>query len=367
VRVRRLFTRLLLTLAVLTTVAILTLWVEHSRTLELPALTGTFPVGRTVDHWQDQTLWIWYPAATPGPADDYLPEPIRRAWQQQRPAFINFLTRDLAKVRAHAARDVAVSPVDSAYPVVIFRGGGAGSALSYTSLEEDLASHGYVVVGLEMPVMKNPELCDGRPDAEACATEVMTPLIAGIGRAIDRLRSLSTDDPRFKGRFDFTRIGVFGHSFGGAQAAQFCAEDSRCKAGVNIDGRPFGTVVQTGIHVPFLTLLGDHTGETDPESLRIMSQIQSIYDRQPADSRAWATIQGAAHFTFSDDGALLKSGLFRAILRLMGRLHVAGRRQVEITAYAVRTFFDAYLKGPQGRTRPLVLASSRFPELVVQR
>jgi predicted dienelactone hydrolase len=364
-RLARLFKRLFQVIFVLTAAAVLTLWVEHSRVLELPTPTGTFPLGRTVDHFQDQTLWIWYPAATPAPADDYLPEPIRRAWQQERPGFINFLTRDLAKVRAHSAREVAVSPTESTYPVVIFRGGGAGSALSYTSLEEDLASHGYVVVGLEMPVTKNPELCDGRPDAEACATEVMTPLIAGIGRAIDRLRTLSTDDPRFKGKLDFTRIGLFGHSFGGAQAAQFCAEDSRCKVGVNIDGRPFGTVVQNGIHVPFMTLLGDHTGEDDPVSRQIMSQIQSIYDRQPPDSRVWATIHGAAHFTFSDDGALLKSGLFRLVLRAMGRLHIAGRRQVEVTAYAVRTFFDTYLKAPSHS--PAVLTSPHFPELVVSR
>jgi len=216
-----------------------------------------------------------------------------------------------------------------------------------------------------MPVTKNPELCDGRPDAEACATEVMTPLIAGISRAIDRLQAISAEDARFKGKLDLTRIGLFGHSFGGAQAAQFCAQDSRCSAGINIDGRPFGTVVQTGIKVPFMTLLGDHSGENDPESRRIMSQIQSIYDRQPPDSRAWATIRGAAHFTFSDDGALLKSGLFRAILRVMGRLRIGGRRQVEVTAFAVRTFFDAYLKGTQ--RGPFALTSPQFPELVVSR
>jgi len=362
-RLGRLFKRIVLVVIVLMAGAVFTLWVEHRSTLELPTPTGSFALGRAVDHWQDQTLWMWYPAATAAPSDDYLPEPIRRQWQRERPGFINFLTRDLAAVRGHSARDVAVSAVESAYPIVIFRGGGAGSALSYSSIEEDLASQGYVVVGLEMPVTSNPELCDGRPDAEACATSVMTPIIAGIGRALDRLQTLAVDDARFRGKIDLTRVGLVGHSFGGAQAMQFCSEDSRCKAGINIDGRPFGSVIQTGIHVPFMTLLSNHTGEDDPVSRQILSQLQSIFDRQPPESRVSATIRGAAHFTFSDDGALLKSGLFRLILRVMGRLHIAGRRQVEVTAYGVRTFLNAHLRG----AGPVVLTSSQFPELVVSR
>ena len=39
----------------------------------------------------------------------------------------------------------------------------------------------------------------------------------------------------------FGRIGVFGHSMGGVAAAQFCVEDARCKAGLNLDGIPQDT------------------------------------------------------------------------------------------------------------------------------
>lgn len=74
-------------------------------------------------------------------------------------------------------------------------------------------------------------------------------------------------------------------------------------------------------------------------------------------------IRGAHHFTFSDDGALLKSSVFRAVLRLFRVLGISGHRQVEVTRYAVRTFFDGYLKGATHGAIPL--ASPDFPEVVV--
>ncbi len=364
-RIRRWLARLLLLAVTLAASAFAAVWVEHRLGLELPTPTGPFAVGRTADAWDGLAFWLWYPAVAGAPADDYLPAAIRTEWQHARPWFINFLTRDLAAVRGHSARDVAVLAAESAYPVVILRGGGSGSsALSFSTLAEDLASHGYVVAGFEMPAPTNPETCVGRADEEACAAAAMAPLVGGIGRAIDRLHVLARDNQRFKGRLDLGRIGVFGHSFGGAQAAQFCSEDSRCQAGVNIDGRPFGSVVQTGIRMPFMFLLSDHTGETDAVSRRILDQIQAIYDRQPSDTRVRAAILGAHHFTFSDDGALLKSGIFRGLLRVLGRLHIAGRRQLEVTAYALRTFFDAHLKGTKHAS--FRLTSPQFPELVVQ-
>jgi predicted dienelactone hydrolase len=70
------------------------------------------------------------------------------------------------------------------------------------------------------------------------------------------LQVLNTSDPagKFTGRLDMTRVGIFGHSFGGAQAAQFCSQDSRCKAGVDVDGAPHGSVIQAGINRPFMFL-----------------------------------------------------------------------------------------------------------------
>jgi dienelactone hydrolase len=295
-----------------------------------------------------------------------------------------FLTRDLSRVHAHSIRNSDVSPRQRSYPVVILRAGASAEVWNYSTLAEDLASHGYVVVGFDAPyrtsvvvfpdgrVMRrapenNPELCLGMEQAqqEPCVNKVLTAWTADIAFVLDRLEQLNTSDSsgRFTRRLDMTRIGVFGHSLGGATALQFCHDDSRCKAGIDVDGAPHGSVIREGLRQPFLFLMSDHSRESDPESRQTLANIQSIYDRLPADERLRIAIRGANHFLFSDDGALLKSHIVMRTLRMLGIVGIDGRRQLEVTAHCVHSFFDAYLKGASV-SRPEI-SSPLYPEIQV--
>jgi predicted dienelactone hydrolase len=192
---------------------------------------------------------------------------------------------------------------------------------------------------------------------------VLSAWTADIAFVLDRLEQWNASDAsgKFRGRLDMTRVGVFGHSFGGATAAQFCHDDSRCKAAIDIDGQPFGSVIQAGLHQPFMFLMSDHNGESDPEGSQIMANIQSIYDRLPPDGRLLIAIHGANHFLFSDDGALLKSHIVMRTLRVLGIIGIDGRRQLAVTVYCVHTFFDHYLK--TSSASPLNLFSPLYREI----
>ena len=135
------------------------------------------------------------------------------------------------------------------------------------------------------------------------------------------------------------------------------------QAGVDLDGQPFGAVIQTGLRQPFLFVLSDHSHESGAESARIGANIQSIYDRLPPDGRSILEIRGANHYLFSDDGALLKSHILLRTLRMFGILGIDGRRQLAVTAYCLRSFFDAHLGGP-GVSR-LRISSPLYPEIHV--
>ena len=378
------------------------LWLEHTTAVTLPSPTGPFAVGRVLDDWVDPhtfdtlapvagtrrelLVWIWYPStASPStPTATYLPAGLRKAIERDRGFPIALLTRDLSKVHTHSISNAPVSSRLSSYPVVVMRAGASAEIASYSTLAEDLASHGYVVVGFDAPYrtfeaafpdgraiarvpQNNPELClEARgPQRDRCAVRLLNAWTADITFVLDRLRQLNAADPsgRFRGRLDLSRVGVFGHSFGGAAAALFCEEDSRCTAGVDVDGALHGSVIQAGIHRPFMFLLSDHSRESDPESHQIMSDIRSVYDRLPSDGRALIEIRGANHFLFSDDGALLKSHILLRTLRVFGVVRIDGRRQLAVTAYCLRTFFDAYLKQPAAPR--LNLSSPLYPEIQV--
>jgi predicted dienelactone hydrolase len=351
---------------------------EHGFAVELPAPTGSFAVARTMFHWTDAArtdtlapaagqkreliVWIWYPATpkTTTPPAEYQTAPWRNAGaREQGTLMTKFFTRDLALVRSHSFVDAEVSPAQRTYPVVIMKSGIGALATDYSTLAEDLASHGFVVVGSDSPystfVVVFP---DGRiakrtpagnpPEdlAEQARRRVASELVkvwsADTRFELDQLQRLNSHDSsgKFSDRLDLGSVGIFGHSFGGATAAQVCHEDARCKAGIDMDGNPFGSVIEEGLTQPFIFLLSDHSGEKVEDTREILRNIHSICESDKGGCRI-ATIRGFRHFNFSDQ-ALLKDHYMGRAIGLLGP--VGERRGLAIAAAFVDAFFEMHLK-----------------------
>jgi dienelactone hydrolase len=372
------------------------LWREHKAEMTLPEPTGHFAVGRTTYTWvnnaeidelapppgakREVVVWIWYPSA-PGTSAvpvEYVPASWRLAEAQHSGGLMQLVTRDLSLVHAHSTADPDVSSEQRSYPVVIMRAGGGAPTTDFTTLAEDLASHGYVVVGFDAPyrtylvvlpdgrVVTRPREYDPEnlpADQQDRLINRLLPMWASDTKfVVDQLQHLNAADPsgKFTGRLDTERLGMFGHSFGGATALQFCHDDSRCKAGIDIDGAPYGSVVQDGLKQPFMFILSDHSRElSDPASGQILANFQSIYRRLP-NGRLFIAIRGANHFSFSDQ-ILLKSQYLTGLLRRLGFGKLEGRRGLAITTEHVHTFFDVYLKGAPSAL--LTSISKQYPEV----
>ena len=180
------------------------------------------------------------------------------------------------------------------------------------------ASHGFFVVGFDAPYRSFVVvLPDGRVirrwpgyHVENANGNLADPLVGKLLQmwtsdtafVLDQLQRLNSDpSAKFAGRMDLQRLGMFGHSFGGATALEFCHEDARCKAALDMDGIPFGRVVSEGLSKPGMFLLSDHSNEmADPESHVVLAEIQSIYRRLPDGRRWYLVINRANHFSFSD-------------------------------------------------------------------
>lgn len=357
---------------------------DHNLATTLPVPTGSFAVGRTTYMWLNHAgtdkpvpgasrnviAWIWYPSTdqTAVPAD-YLPMQWRKAIEQNRGLLVNdFLMRDLSRVQTHSAPQLQLATQPSTFPVVLMRTGGSTLAAEYATLAEDLASHGFIVVGFDVPyrtqivvlpdgqVIKrtpanNPDLFSGEQLHEV-ANRLVSTSTADTAFVLDQLELLNTSDATglFKGHLDLKHVGIFGHSIGGATALQFCHDDVRCQAGVDLDGQAFGSVVPEGLHKPFMFVLSDHSRETGaPDTQRIASDLKSIYDRLPANDRAWFVIPGSNHFGFSD-GALLRSPAIQRVLQWVGIIGIDGRQQLAITSDYLHRFFEVYLKGASRQT-----------------
>jgi len=298
-----------------------------------------------------------------------------------------FLTRDLSLVRTHSTPDPDVSPELRSYPVVIMRAGGGALTADFTTLAEDLASHGYIVVGFDAPyrtslvVLPDGRVVERRPadnpenltDAQAkhLINRLLPMWTSDTSSVVSQLRQLSAADQslasptsKFAGRLDLQRIGMFGHSFGGATALQFCHDDTRYKAGIDIDGEPFGSVVQEGLKQPFMFIFSDHSRElSDPAARQVFADIQSIYARLP-NGRWMITIRGAHHFSFSDQALLKSHVLMKVLTSVAGFGKLDSRRGLAITSTYVHTFFDIYLKGAP--SDQLTNLSAQFAEVQVE-
>ncbi len=373
------------------------LWLDHFRVTTLPTPTGLFAVGRTRYVWIDSAhtdslalppsadrklfAWVWYPAASSSKQafDNYLPASWRIALAHQTGFLLtHFLTRDLSRVRSHSVHDPEVSPQQKSYPVVLMRGGHSALTTDYTTLAEDLASHGYVVVGIDAPyrtfvvvlpngtpIARSPENnaeLAGESQRVRIATRLVRTWSTDMSFALDQMERLNASDPsgKFRGKLDLQHIGAFGHSLGGAEALQFCHDDPRCKAGINIDGAPFGSVIAEGVSQPFMFLMSDHSGESVAETGPVEANLRSIFNRLPRDSRLQVTIRRATHFGFSDD---VKSPLLMSLLRMPDK-RLNGRRQLAIAEHYINSFFDVYLRGvPASRLQ----RSPQYPEIECRR
>ncbi|GIO43150.1 hypothetical protein J41TS4_29080 [Paenibacillus apis] len=73
---------------------------------------------------------------------------------------------------------------------------------------------------------------------------------------LDSLEAASSPIPAWLAeKIDMNRAGVFGHSFGGATAAQMLVEDSRIKAALNMDGILYGqSIPENGFDLPYMQM-----------------------------------------------------------------------------------------------------------------
>jgi predicted dienelactone hydrolase len=364
--------------------------------LELPRPTGPHPIGTQTRAFTDPArgeeasddpddrrafvMQLWYPADPCGVGDaaPYLLPAEGDARRAGTPIEDGFE----AKVVTHARIDVPIAGEGAPHPVLLFSHGFGMLRGDYASLLEDLASHGFVVAALshtfdsaltvfpdgrEVPFDSAVPVPapDAPPEEIEAFMEAMDQHIAvwvdDARFVLEELTAFAQDDPEglLTGRLDLDRVGILGHSYGGATAAEACAIDDRFDAGLDLDGTLFGPMNGSGgrsLVQPFLVMLAEGHLGNDPSIDETYAALQG--------PGYLAEVAGAAHLTFSDLPVVIDHFVGTGGLEeLLGT--IAPDRAVEIMNAYTRAFVQAHVLG---EAAPLLDGpSADFPEVAFQK
>jgi|GEM_PF-3246964 len=234
---------------------------------ELPKPIGKFAIGRSLYYWTDESrpetitddpadkrrlfVQLWYPAR-PGRGETAPYIPDLEELRKSEPNIPN-----LQLLSTHAVADAEPIKGKRKFPLIVFSPGLGSSPFGYTSIIENLVSHGYAVAAINHPYdSANFKFSDNSIIAYASAKwDRAAPKdwtaderkkffddrrLLWAGDASFVVDQLTKQSSAVSKRIDFTNLGMLGHSFGGQAASIVCAADARFKACANLDGQAQG-------------------------------------------------------------------------------------------------------------------------------
>jgi predicted dienelactone hydrolase len=342
----------------------------------LPVPDGPYAIGTVTQIWfrpvasrdiapdwapsRKITVQLWYPAA-PGQKGRIAPyRGSDSGW---------FLTHYLGLVRTHARIGVPVSPAQATYPVLLFSPAWGAGRTDYTTFYEELASHGFVVAAMEHVKDLDGPFIGANLEAYREADALVRRRAEDASYVLDELTKWNESDPEklLARRLDLSRVGILGHSFGGAAAAETCWLDRRFKAGIDLDGDLFGEAADAGASQPFFFMHSDGQPPTEAELHAADSVVRFGKKMEDLDWKrkaSWLVNRGgyemvirkSLHLNYSD------RPLFSPIKRLTGAGEIGPRQALQIADAYVLAFFDRTLN--QQPETLLDGSTERFPEVI---
>jgi dienelactone hydrolase len=319
---------------------------------------------------------LWYPATSPdGPRAQYM-TPAESELQLTSRGITGVPPDTLSRVRAHAAAGARPAGRPRNLPLVVLSPGFTNSRSTLTALAEDMASHGYVVAGIDHTYESH---ATAFPDGRVTSCLAREARRRGQGfwekvmasRAADVsfvLGELTGAHPAWPGAalIDPSRVAVAGHSIGGAAAIAAMLADPRIRAGIDMDGATHAAIPDEGLARPFL-FLGKQSNYTPgsggavafgTRDWKLLRGAVITWERDwelLTGWKRWLVVAGAVHASFTDL-ALLADQIGLGI-----GAGLSGARSLDITRAYVRAFFDQHLRG---RSQALLdQPSLRYPEV----
>lgn len=325
------------------------------------------------DDQRELMLKVWYPSdSDSGSAEPYWSEKSVGRLVSKSMSLPFFIFDHLALVKTNSYPFTAVSQRRKSFPVLIFSHGYQSIIAQNTILMEELASNGYIVIsvghsydaaGIIFPngeikrsdtaaynklweretkfadlylsarktddVEKKRSLLKQFSDSVGIHKENIAIRVGDIKFVLDKLPELNKE---FAGKIELDKIGVLGHSYGGATMAETCVNENRIKAGINLDGFQHGSLIDGGeIHQPFMIF---YNGNSHKMNDFMYENVLSALTVLQLDS--------SRHFDFTDFPILSP---LTALMGITGKN--SSRKTFDIINSYTLAFFNKHLKGEE--------------------
>lgn len=262
-------------------------------------------------------------------------------------------------------------------PLVIFSHGAFGFSGSNYSTCTELASRGYIVAGIDhtyhalytadtdgnitiadMGFINNVLENNASDDPEnefADGQEWLSLRVDDINFVLDTIIELSqSGDPVFSNA-DTSKIGIFGHSLGGAAAAQTARNRNDISAVVNLDGTLLGDeiAIENGrtictdepFPVPMLDIYSQYHYDSAAEYENTADEYVNFHTEHISDNVDSTYFKGSGHLNFTD--LPLFSPILGKALGNMGTGDIDSLYCINTMNKLTADYFDFALKGKE--------------------
>ncbi|PKK99740.1 MAG: hypothetical protein CVV57_01430 [Tenericutes bacterium HGW-Tenericutes-2] len=261
-------------------------------------------------------IQLWYPADT---TDGYDQVP----WLEDGLIVARGLSKDIglplfvldntAYIMSNSYHQAPISNSLDSYPIVIISHGWRGFRNLHTDFAEELASLGYIVIGIDhtygsvATVFDSNDIAylnsdalpnrESTPDFLVYANRLVSTYAADIQTTIHYLEDLNENTTsQFNNKLDLTKIGLLGHSTGGGADVMVALNDDRIDSVLGMDAwvEPIDLEdIEKGLSIPSLFIRSE-TWETGINniSLNILIENSSV-------TSLLYQIDGTTHFDFT--------------------------------------------------------------------
>lgn len=360
----------------------------------LPKPSGDYPVGTASYYFVDSNreeiytdnpndyrelmVRVWYPSekVSGGKHAPYLSEVLIKAIAISWDTSTGDSSDKFKTIPTHSIINAPIARTKPNYPVLLFSHGFGILPEFNTINTEELASQGYVVVSINhsydsvASIFPNGRIANQSPvfytDDKSKFMELLKQSVGVRAKdasfVLDKLKDINAGkDPLqiLTGKLNLNRVGMFGHSLGGATTVQTLLQDKRFKAGVHLDGGLFINGINQNLSQPFMFMNNEflETSNSSEPELQEAIKLQNTFLEHLQNDGYKVKIRGTSHFYFNDLPFMLPElkkaqlplpfNLFENWIATDNSNPINPERAIKIINNYTVAFFNQYIKNNQ--------------------